>query len=223
MKSIKQHFHFRPEVLDFVDGDTNAAVLLCCCQQRQQMENGNQGSDADLFWQGDDLASVTGFSRRRMDSARALLRKTGVLSERRGWQSRLEFHIDLDLLEKQLIVSTPELTEGEGIQVSRGLLNFTRMNIHAALMLSYAMRRQKDANATLPPEKYGIYWPMRQKEWLRLLGLKRSKQESARNVLRETGCWKERQWGWPAHNEFHLDLEQLMTIEPRFANDPTGV
>jgi hypothetical protein len=79
-------------------------------------------------------------------------------------------------------------------------------------MLSYAMHRQKEANATLPPEKYGTYWPMQQKEWLRLLGLTRRKQESARNVLRETGFWKERQWGWPAENQFHLDLDRLLTI-----------
>lgn len=85
------------------------------------------------------------------------------------------------------------------------------------------MIRQKEANETLPPDKYGIYWPMRQKEWYRLLGLKRRKQESARKVLGETGCWKERQWGWPARSEFHLDLDRLMTIAPRLANGSTGV
>ena len=215
MKSNNQGFHFRSDVLNLVDGDTDAAVLLSCSQQRQQMENGDQDSDTDLFWMWGDLAGVIGLSRTRLDSSRHVLRRSGILIERKyGWPAKLEFHIDLDLLEKQLAMSTPELTEGEGIPVNRELLNFTGKNIHAALMLSYAMHRQKEANATLPPEKYGIYWPMRQKEWRRLLGLKRRKQESARNVLCETGCWKERQWGWPAQNEFHLDLDQLLRILP---------
>jgi hypothetical protein len=98
--------------------------------------------------------------------------------------------------------------------LNRELLNFFGRIIHAALMLSYAMRRQREANATLLHEKYGIYWPMRQKEWNRLLGLKRRRQESARNVLRETGCRKERQWGWPAENQLHLDFDRLLTILP---------
>ena len=215
MKSNNQGFHFRSEMLNLVDGDTDAAVLLSCCQQRQQMENGDQDSDTDLFWMWGDLTGVIGLPRTRLDSSRHVLRRSGILIERNcGWPAKLEFHIDLDLLGKQLTVSTPELTEGEGIPVNRELLNFTGKNIHAALMLSYAMHRQKEANATLPPEKYGIYWPMRQKEWHRLLGLKRRKQESARNVLCETGCWKERQWGWPAQNEFHLDLDRLLRILP---------
>ena len=179
------------------------------------MKNGDQDSDTDLFWMWGDLAGVIGFSRTSLDSSRHVLRSSGILVERKyGWPAKLEFHIDLDLLEKRLAMSTPELTEGEGIPMNRAILNFTEKNIYAALMLSYAMIRQKEANETLPPEKYGIYWPMRQKEWLRLLGLKRRRQESARNVLRETGCWKERQWGWPAQNEFHLDLDQLLTILP---------
>lgn len=107
--------------------------------------------------------------------------------------------------------------------MSRKILHFTGKNVYAALMLSYAMIRQKAANETQPSERFGIYWPMQQKEWYRLFGLTRSKQESARKVLLKTGCWKERQWGWPAQNEFHLDLEQLMTIEPRLANQPTGM
>jgi hypothetical protein len=215
MKSNKQGFYFRSEMLNLVDGDTDAAVLLSCCQQRQQMENGNQGSDSDYFWKWGDLAGVIGLSRTSLDSSRHVLRRSGILIERKyGWPAKLEIHIDLDLLEKQLIVSTPELTEGEGIPVNRELLNFTGKNIHAALMLSYSMRRQREVSATLPPEKYGIYWPMRQQEWLRVFGLKRCRQESARKVLRKTGCWKERQWGWPAQNEFHLDLDQLLTILP---------
>ena len=215
MKLQKQGFLFRSEMLNLVDGDTDAAVLLSCCQQRQQMENGNQGSDTDHFWMWGDLAGMSGLSRTRLDSSRHILRRSGILIERKyGWPAKLEFHIDLDLLENQLTVSTPELTEDEWIPVNREILDFTGKNIHAALMLSYAMRRQKEANATLPPEKYGIYWPMRQQEWLRLLGLKRRKQESARNVLRETGCWKERQWGWPAENQFHLDLDRLLIILP---------
>lgn len=212
-KTSKQGFLFRSEMLNLVDGDTDAAVLLSYCQQRQQMERDNHGSDTGHFWMWDDLAGVTGLSRTRLDSSRYILRRSGILIERKyGWPAKLEFHIDLDLLEKQLTVSA--LTEGEGIPVNREILNFTEKDIHAALMLSYAMRHQREANATLPPEKYGIYWPMQQKEWLRLLGLKRRKQESARNVLRETGCWKERQWGWPAQNEFHLDLDRLQTILP---------
>ncbi len=107
--------------------------------------------------------------------------------------------------------------------MNQEILNFAGKNLHAALMLSYAMIRQREANETLPPEKYGIYWPMRQKERYRLLGLKRHKQESVRKVLRETGCWKERQWGWQARNEFHLDLDRLMTSAPRIANAATGV
>ena len=103
--------------------------------------------------------------------------------------------------------------------MSREILHFTGKNIYAALMLSYAMIRQKEANDMQPPETNITYWPMQQKEWCRLFGLTRSKQESAREVLLKTGCWKERQWGWPAQNEFHLDLEQLTAIEPRLAND----
>ena len=221
----KQSFNFNSELLILVNGNTDAAVLLSYCEQRQQMENGSQNLDTDLFWLGNDLASVIGLTRRRMDSARLILRTMGILSDRRSWQSRLEFHIDLDYLEKQLALSTPEteFTASEEIPMNQEILNFAGKNLHAALMLSYAMNRQKEANETLPPDKFGIYWPMQQKEWYRLLGLKRCKQESARKVLRETGCWKERQWGWPARKEFHLDLDRLMTIAPRLANAPTGV
>lgn len=220
----KSSFYFNPGLLLLVNGNTDATVLLSYCKQRQQMENGNQNIDADLFWFGSNLASVTGLSRRRMDSARSHLRTIGVLNERRGWQSRLEFHIDLDCLEKQLALSSQETesTAREGIPMNQDILIVAGKHLHAALMLSYAMIRQKETNETSPPEKYGIYWPMPQKGWYRLLGLKRHKQESARKVLRETGCWKERQWGWPARNEFHLDLDRLMTIAPRLAKAATG-
>lgn len=221
----KQSFYFNSELLSLVDGNTDATVLLSYCKQRQQVENGDRNSDADLFWFGSNLASVTGLSRRRMDSARSQLRKIGVLKERRGWQSRFEFHIDLDRLEMQLALSTQETewTVNEEIPMNPDILNVAGRHLHAALMLSYALSRQKEAKETSPPDRYGIYWPMPQKGWYRLLGLKRHKQESARKVLRETGCWKERQWGWPARSEFHLDLDRLMTIAPRLAKAATGV
>jgi hypothetical protein len=225
MMRYKQSFNVNSKLLLLVDGNTDAAVLLSYCKQRQQMENGNRNCDADLFWPGNDLASVTGLTRRRMDSARSILRKTGVLSEKKSWQSRLEFHVDLDHLEKQQALSTQETESpaSEEIPMNQEILNFAGKNLHAALMLSFAIIRQKEANETLPTDEFGIYWPMQQKEWYRLLGLKRRKQESARKVMRETGCWKERQWGWPARNEFHLDLDRLMTIAPRLANALTGV
>ena len=221
----KQSFNFNSELLMLVNGNTDAAVLLSYCKQRQRMGNGNQKLDADLFWLGSHLASVIGLTRRRMDSARSILRKTGVLSERRSWQSRLEFHVDLVHLDKQLALPTQETESpaSEEIPMNQEILNFAGKNLHAALMLSYAMIRQKEANKTLSADVFGIYWPMQQKQWYRLLGLKRHKQESARKVLRETGCCKERQWGWPARNEFHLDLDRLMTSAPRIVNVATGV
>jgi len=221
----KRSFNFNSELLMIVNGNTDAAVLLSYCKQRQQMENGDQNLDADLFWLGKDLASVIGLTRRRMDSARSILRKTGVLSERRSWQSKLEFHVDFDRLDRQLALPTQEVksTASGEIPMNQEILNFAGKNLYAALMLSYAMIHQKDANKTLSADAFGIYWPMQQKAWCRLLGLKRHKQESARKVLRETGCWKERQWGWPARNEFHLDLDRLMTSAPRIVNAATGV
>jgi len=221
----KWSFYFNSGLLFLVNGNTDATVLLSYCKQRQQMENDNQNIDADLFWFGSNLASVTGLSRRRMDSARSHLRTIGILNERRGWQSRLEFHIDLDRLEEQLALSPQETesTAREEIPMNQEILNFAGKNLHAALMLSYAVIRQKEANETLSADAFGIYWPMQQKQWYRLLGLKRHKQESARKVLCETGCWKERQWGWPARNEFHLDLNRLMTVAPRLAKATTGV
>ena len=225
MIQYKWSFNFNTEFLLLANENTDAAVLLSYCKQRQQMENGNQNLDADLFWPGNDLASVMGLTRRRMDSARSILRKTGILSDRRGWQSRLEFHVDLDCLEKQLALSTPETKPAvsEEIPMSREILNFAGENLHSTLMLSYAMMRQREANASLPPDKFGVYWPMQQKEWRWLLGIKRRKQESARKLLCETGYWKERQWGWPARKEFHLDLVRLMTAAPRFAKAAIGV
>jgi hypothetical protein len=221
----KWRYNFNSELLLLAKENTDAAVLLSYCKQRQQMENGNQDLDADLFWLGNDLASVIGLTRRRMDSARSILKKTGILSDRRGWQSRLEFRVDLDHFEKQLVLLTPKTkpAASEEIPMGQEILDFSGKHLHVALMLSYAMMRQREANALLPPDKFGIYWPMKQKEWHRLLGLKRRKQESARKVLRETGCWKERQWGWPARSEFHLDLDRLMTLAPRLAKAATGV
>ncbi len=219
-------FYYKTDLLHVVDGNTHAAVLLSYSKQRQEAENLNQDSSSCNYWSTEKLGGTTGLTRRRLDSARRLLRETGILTEKVGWQSRLDFHIDLDLLDQQIALLTTDPAKNAGrkeIPMSRGILHFAGKNIYAALMLSYAMIRQKAANETQPPEKFGIYWPMQQKEWYRLFGLTRSKQESARKVLLKTGCWKERQWGWPAQNEFHLDLEQLITIEPQLANEPTGM
>lgn len=218
----KQSFNFKSELLTVVEGNTHAAVLLAFCEMQQMAANSSQ--EAEIYWSLPVPGSAISLSRSRLDSARRLLRESGVLVERKtGWPAKLELHIDLDLLERRLTSSMPEFAECEEILVNQEILNVAGENLHAALMLSYAMIRQREANETLPPDKYGIYWPMQQKEWYRLLGLKRRKQESARKVLRETGCWKERQWGWPARSEFHLDLDRLMTIAPRLANAPTGV
>jgi hypothetical protein len=220
----KWSINFKSELLFVVEGNSDAAALLAFCEMQQVIANSSQKSGHEIFWPLPDLASAIGLSRSRLDSARHLLRKSGVLVERKtGWPAKLELHIDLALLEKKLTLSIPEHVEREEFPVSQESFDFTGKNLHAALMLSYAMIRQKEANETLQSEKFGVYWSMRQKEWYRLLGLKRRKQESARKVLRETGCWKERQWGWPARNEFHLDLEQLITIEPRLVTAPTGV
>ena len=224
MMREKSSFNFKSKLLFVVGGNTDAGALLAFCEMQQILANVVQGSGHKIYWSLPGLGSVIGLSRSRLDLARHLLRKSGVLVEKKhGWPAKLELHIDLDLLEKQLTSSIPELAECEEITVNQEILNFAGKNLHAALMLSYGMNRQKHANETLPAEKFGIYWPMQQKEWYQLLGLKRRKQESARKVLRETGCWKERQWGWPARNEFHLDLDRLMTISPRLANASTGV
>ena len=184
----------------------------------------NSSQEAEIYWSLPAPGSVIGLSGSRLDSARRLLRESGVLVERKtGWPAKLELHLDLVFLERRLTSSMPEFAECKEIPMNQELLNFAGKNLHAALMLSYAMIRQKKANEILSPDKFGIYWPMQQKEWYRLLGLKRHKQDSARKVLRETGCWKERQWGWPARKEFHLDLDRLMTSAPRLANAPTGV
>ena len=227
MKSSAEcFFYYKADLLHVVDGNTHAAVLLSYSKQRQEAENLDQDSSSCNYWSTEELGGTTGLTRRRLDSARRLLRETGILTEKVGWQSRLDFHIDLDLLDQQIFRSIPDPAERAGrveIPMSQEILHFTGKNVYATLMLSYAMIRQKAANETQPPEKFGIYWPMQQKEWFRLFGLTRSKQESARKVLLKTGCWKERQWGWPAQNEFHLDLEQLITIEPQLANEPTGM
>ena len=227
MKSSAEcFFYYKTDLLHVVDGNTHAAVLLSYSKQRQEAENLNQDSSSCNYWSTEELGGTTGLTRRRLESARRLLRETGILTEKVGWQSRLDFHIDLDLLDQQIARLIPDPAKKAGreeIPMSQEILHFTGKNVYAALMLSYAMIRQKAANETQPPEKFGIYWPMQQKEWYRLFGLTRSKQESARKVLLKTGCWKERQWGWPAQNEFHLDLEQLITIEPQLANEPTGM
>ena len=226
MNSSEQRFYYSSELLHVVNGNTNAAVLLSICKARQELENLGQKSGSNIYWSKEGVSSATGLNRWGLDSARRLLRETGILTEKVSWQSKLDFHIDLGLLDQQITSSIPDPAERAGrveIPMSREILHFTGKNIYAALMLSYAMIRQKEANEAQSPEKFGIYWPMQQKEWYRLFGLTRRKQESAREVLLKTGCWKERQWGWPAQNEFHLDLEQLMTIEPRLANEPTGV
>ena len=227
MKSSAEcFFYYKTDLLHVVDGNTHAAVLLSYSKQRQEAENLNQDSSSCNYWSTEELGGTTGLTRRRLDSARRLLRETGILTEKVGWQSRLDFHIDLDLLDQKIARLIPDPAKKAGreeIPMSQEILHFTGKNVYAALMLSYAMIRQKAANETQPPEKFGIYWPMQQKEWYRLFGLTRSKQESARKVLLKTGCWKERQWGWPAQNEFHLDLEQLITIEPQLANEPTGM
>ena len=218
----KQSFNFKSILLFIVKGNTDAAALLTFCEVHQILANSSQ--EPEVYWSLPAPGSVIGLSRSRLDSARRLLRESGVLVERKtGWPAKLELHLDLDLLEKRLTSSMPEFAECEEIPMNQEILNVAGNHLHAALMLSYALIRQKEANETLPPDKFGVYWPMQQKEWYRLLGLKRRKQESARKVLRETGCWKERQWGWPARNEFHLDLDRLMTIAPRLANAPTGV
>ena len=218
----KQRFNFKSKLLSVVEGNTDAAVLLAFCEMQQIVVNSSQ--EAEIYWSLPVPGSVIGLSRSRLDSARRLLRESGVLVERKtGWPAKLELHLDLVLLERRLTSSMPEFAEYEEILVNQEVLNVAGNNLHAALMLSYAINRQKEANETLPPDKFGIYWPMQQKEWYRLMGLKRRKQESARKVLRETGCWKERQWGWPARNEFHLDLDRLMTSAPRIANAATGV
>ena len=226
MNSTEHRFYYSSELLHVVNGNTNAAVLLSICKTRQETEDLEQEAGSNIYWSKEGVSSATGLNRWSLDTARRLLRETGILTEKVGWQSRLDFHIDLDLLDQQISRSIPDPAERAGrveIPMSQEILHFTGKNVYAALMLSYAMIRQKAANETQPPEKFGIYWPMQQKEWYRLFGLTRSKQESARKVLLKTGCWKERQWGWPAQNEFHLDLEQLMTIEPRLANQPTGM
>ena len=218
----KQRFNFKSKLLSVVEGNTDAAVLLAFCEMQQIVVNSSQ--EAEIYWSLPAPGSAIGLSRSRLDSARRHLRESDVLVERKtGWPAKLELHLDLVLLERRLTSSIPEFAECEEILVNQEILSFAGNNLHVALMLSYAMNRQKEANEILPPDKYGIYWPMQQKEWYRLLGLKRRKQESARKVLRETGCWKERQWGWPARSEFHLDLDRLMAISPRLANAPTGV
>ena len=226
MNSSELRFYYSSELLHVVDGNTNAAVLLSICKARQELVNLGQEPGGSIYWSKEGVGSATGLNRWSLDSARTLLRKTGVLTEKIGWQSKLEFYIDLDLLDQKIARLIPDPAKKAGreeIPMSQEILHFTGKNVYAALMLSYAMIRQKAANETQPPEKFGIYWPMQQKEWYRLFGLTRSKQESARKVLLKTGCWKERQWGWPAQNEFHLDLEQLITIEPQLANEPTGM
>ncbi len=226
MNSSEQCFYYSSELLHVVNENTNAAVLLSICKARQEQENLGHKSGSNIYWSKEGVSSATGLNRWSLDSARRLLRETGILTEKVGWQSRLDFHIDLHLLDQKIARSIPDPDQRsarEEIPVSREILHFTGKYIYAALMLSYAMIRQKEANDMQPHGTNVTYWPMQQKEWYRLFGLTRSKQESARKVLLKTGCWKERQWGWPAQNEFHLDLEQLMTIEPRLANEPTGV
>ena len=225
MNSNDQSFHYLSELLPIVNENTNAAILLSLCKARQEIENMSQKSGSSIYWSKEGVSHATGLNRWSLDSARRLLRETGILTEKVGWQSKLDFHIDLDLIDQQVNRSIPDPAERADrveIPMNREILHYTGKNIYAALMLSYAMIRQKAANETQPPEKFGIYWPMQQKEWYRQFGLTRRKQESAREVLRKTGCWKERQWGWPAKNEFYLDFEQLMTMEPRFANEPIG-
>lgn len=218
----KQSFNFKSKLLSVVEGNTDAAAFLAFCEIQQILANSSQ--EPEIYWSLPTPGSVIGLSRSRLDSARSLLRESGVLLERKtGWPAKLELHLDLDLLERRLTSSMPEFAECKEIPMNQEILNFAGKNLHAALMLSYAMIRQKEANETLSADAFGIYWPMQQKAWYRLLGLKRHKQESARKVLRETGCWKERQWGWPARNEFHLDLDRLMTSAPRIANAATGV
>ena len=224
MKSNSENFYFKPDLLYVVDDDTHAALLLSYSKQRQEAENLNQDPGSDNYWSTEKLGSTTGLTRRRLDSARRLLRDTGILTEKVGWQSRLDFHIDLDLLDQQITSSIPDPAERAvrvEIPMSREILYFSGKNIYAALMLSYALIRQQAANE-IQLETNITYWPMQQKEWCRIFGLTRHKQESAREVLLKTGCWKERQWGWPAQNEFYLDLEQLTTIEPRLANESMG-
>lgn len=212
MESNRHCFHFLPEMLSVVDGETDAAVLLSYGIQRQVRENSTAGSSHDVFWSMTGVGQTTGLTRTRLESARDVLRKSGIMIERRrGWPAKHECHIELDFFEQQFSMFETGLADAERIPVNQELLHFTGMHIHAALMLSYAVRRQHEADVTLSPDIYGIYWPMQQKAWKRLLGLKRRRQESARKILRATGCWKERQWGWPAQTEFHLDLDRLMT------------
>jgi hypothetical protein len=210
LESRSQDFHFWPALLSVVDGETDAAVLLSYGIQRQKRDNSTPGSSHRLYWSMTGLVRTLGLTRTRLDSARDALRESGILIERRrGWPAKLECHLHLQLLEHRLSMLEIGLIEKEGIPVNQEMLHFTGQHIHAALMLSYAVRRQHEANVTLPPDLYGVYWPMQQQAWKRLLGLTRRRQESARKLLRETGCWKERRWGWPAQTEFHLDLERL--------------
>lgn len=132
----KQRFNFKSKLLSIVEGNTDAAVLLAFCEMQQIVVNSSQ--EAEIYWSLPVPGSVIGLSRSRLDSARRLLRESGVLVERKtGWPAKLELHLDLVLLERRLTSSMPEFAEYEEILVNQEIFSFAGKNLHAALMLSY--------------------------------------------------------------------------------------
>ena len=103
----KQSFNFKSKLLSVVEGNTDAAALLAFCEMHQILANSSQ--ESEIYWSLPAPGSVIGLSRSRLDSARHLLRESGVLVERKtGWPAKLELHLDLDLLERRLTSSMPE-------------------------------------------------------------------------------------------------------------------
>lgn len=77
----------------------------------------------------------------------------------------------------------------------------------AVLMLSVALHEQ----GKLKPSEtmYDGWWPCSHARWFELTGLSRRQQEAARKRLNKHDFWRERVWGYPAKNEFRLDIAPL--------------
>ena len=77
----------------------------------------------------------------------------------------------------------------------------------AVLMLSVALHEQGKLK---PPETmHDGWWPCSHARWFTLTGLTRYQQEAARKRLNKHDFWRERVWGYPAKNEFRLDIAPL--------------
>jgi len=162
----------------------------------------------------------TGLTEREQGSARAVLRRLTLLSERRlGLPAKLHFRLDterlLALLAERAGRALGALDWADGVAVAaslgpalayhRALARIAR-GVHGGLLLSRALHLTR-----LQTARCHDAWVVRTAtQWAEELGLTRREQECARRDLLDTGVWEEVYVGSPPRVAARVRLDTVM-------------